>query len=154
MDNKQNDAMVILKLYELRRDEQLRRARAWYFTEFNPTSGKEIVLLDLSGERTSANFRMVTSYWDMACSLVNNGAIDEKLFLDANTEQVVVFAKLQPHLAEVRELFGESDYLENLEKLVMRVPQVENKLANRRKLMERWRTETPSQANKMVENAA
>lgn len=138
MDNKQTDVMAILKLYELRRDEQMRRARQWYLTEFNPTSGKEIVILDLSGERESANFRMVTSFWDMACSLVNNGAIDEKLFLDANTEHIVVFAKLQPHLSEVRELFGEPDYLENLEKLVSKIPDVESKLENRRKLMARW----------------
>lgn len=137
-NNKQADVMAILKLYELRRDEQLRRARQWYLAEFNPTSGKEIVILDLSGERESANFRMVTSFWDMACSLVNNGAIDEKLFLDANTEHIVVFAKLQPHLAEMRELFGEPDYLDNLEKLVSKIPDVESKLENRRKLMARW----------------
>ena len=154
MNDKQTDAMTILKLYELRRDERLRRARQWYFTEFNPTSGKEIVILDLSGERESANFRMVVSYWDMACSLVNNGAIDEKLFLDANTEHVVVYAKLQPHLFEMRELFGEPDYLENLENLVLRTPQVKHKLVNRRKLLELWKTETPSQPDKMVKNVA
>lgn len=141
-NNKQADVMAILKLYELRRDEQLRRARQWYLAEFNPTSGKEIVILDLSGERESANFRMVTSFWDMACSLVINGAIDEKLFHGANTEHVVVFAKLQPHLAEMRELFGEPDYLENLEKLVSKIPNVESKLENRRKLMARWAMKT------------
>ena len=130
--------MVILKLYELRRDEQMRRARQWFLTEFNPTSGKEIVMLDLSGERESANFRMVTSFWDMACSLVLNGGLDEQLFQAANTEHVVVYAKLQPFLAEIRELFGESDYLENLEKLVLKIPDVESKLENRRKLMARW----------------
>ena len=138
MDNKQNDAMAILKLYELRRDEQMRRARQWFLAEFNPASGKEIVILDLSGERESANFRMVTSFWDMACALVINGAIDEKLFQASNTEHVVVYAKLQPHLAEMRELFGEPDYLENLEKLVLKIPNVESKLENRRKLMARW----------------
>ena len=130
--------MAILKLYELRRDERLRQARAWYLSEFNPTSGKEIVMLDLSGERESANFRMVTSYWDMACSLVINGGLDEQLFLGANTEHVVVYAKLQPHLAEIRELFNEPDYLENLEKLVSKIPDVESKLENRRKLMAHW----------------
>ena len=138
MDNKRQDVMAILKLYELRRDDKLRQARRWYFTEFNPTSGKEIVRLDVSGERESANFRMVTSFWDMACSFVNNGAIDEKLFLDSNTEHIFVFAVIEPYLAEMRELFGEPDYLENLEKLVTRIPNVEGKLENRRKLHRRW----------------
>ena len=137
-ENKNQDTMAILKLYELRRDERMRQARAWFLSEFNPTSGKEIVMLDLSGERESANFRMVTSFWDMACSLVINGGLDEQLFLGANTEHIIVYAKLQPHLAEIRELFSEPDYLENLEKLVSTIPDVESKLENRRKLMAHW----------------
>jgi hypothetical protein len=145
MDDKKQDVMAILKLYELRRDDKLRKARQWYFTEFNPTSGKEIVRLDLSGERESANFRMVTSYWDMACSFVNNGAIDEKLFLDANTEHIFVFAVIEPYLAEIRELFNEPDYLENLEKLVTGITNVKVKLENRRKLLQRWAIKNESQ---------
>ncbi|MFN7931217.1 MAG: hypothetical protein U0Y68_25470 [Blastocatellia bacterium] len=43
MDSKQSDVMAILKLYELRREEQMRRARKWFFTEFNPTSAADIV---------------------------------------------------------------------------------------------------------------
>ena len=138
MNEKSQDVTAILKLYELRRDPEMRRARQWYFTEFRPQSGRDIVRLDLSGERESANFRMVTSFWDMACSLVLNGAIDQKLFLDANTEHIFVYAALEPHLAEVRELFNEPDYLENLEKLVANIPNVNAKLENRRKLMEKW----------------
>lgn len=92
----------------------------------------------LSGEKQSAYYRMVTSHWEVAASLVNNGGIDEKLFLEANSEHVVVFAKLQPFIAEVRETIGEPDYLAHLERLVMRVPNVEKKLENRRRLLERW----------------
>ncbi len=64
--------------------------------------------------------------------------IDELLFQAANTEHIVVYAKLQPYLAEMRELFGEPDHLENLEKLLLKIPDVESKLENRRKLMTRW----------------
>ena len=81
---------------------------------------------------------MVASHWEVAAALVIGGGIDEKLFLAANTEHLVVFAKLQPFLAEIRETIGEPDYLSNLEQLVMRVPNVEKKLENRRKLIERW----------------
>lgn len=83
MENKQADVLAILKLYELRRDEEMRRARQWYFTEFNPTSAGDIAKLVISGEKESAYYRAVTSYWNMACSFVLNGAIDEKLFADA-----------------------------------------------------------------------
>ncbi|HEY6187288.1 MAG TPA: hypothetical protein VIW80_06410 [Pyrinomonadaceae bacterium] len=138
MDTKAQDALVIIKLYELRSEALMREARRWFFSEFAPQSGKEIVALLLSGEKQSAFYRMVASHWEVAASLVNNGGIDEKLFLEANSEHVVVFAKLQPFLAEVRELIGEPDYLAHLEQLAMKIPNIERKLENRRRLLERW----------------
>lgn len=138
MDTKPQDAMVILKLYEIRSESLMRTARAWFFSEFNPTSGLEILALLRSGERPSAYYRMVSSHWEVAASLVNNGGIDEKMFLEANSEHLVVFAKLQPFLAEIRETIGEPDYLAHLERLVAKVPNMERKLENRRGLIERW----------------
>ena len=138
MDTKPQDALVILKLYELRSESLMRAARAWFFTEFSPQSGREIVALLQSGEKQSAYYRMVASHWEVAAALVNSGGIDEAMFLAANTEHLVVFAKLQPFVAEIRETIGEPDYLANLEQLVMRAPNVEKKLENRRRLIGRW----------------
>ncbi len=130
--------MVILKLYELRRDEQMRASRQWFFSEFAPKSAMDIIALFRDGERASANFRMIISYWDMASSLVLNGAIDEKTFLDANTEHIFIYAKIQPFLAEIRELFGEPDYLQNLETLVLRIPNIEQKIEGGKRLFKLW----------------
>ena len=138
MDTKPLDVIAILKLYEMRSEGLMREARSWFFTEFAPQSGKDIVRLMLSGQKQSAFYRMVVSHWDVAASFVNNGGIDEKLFLEGNSEHIVVFAKLQPFINEVRETIGEPDYLANLERLVMRVPDIEKKLENRRRLLERW----------------
>lgn len=138
METKAQDALAIIKLYEVRSEARMREARSWFFSEFAPKSGKDILALLLSGEKQSAYYRMVASHWEVAASLVNNGGIDEQLFLDANTEHIVVFAKLQPFVAEIREALGEPDYLMHLEQLVMRVPNVEKKLENRRRLIERW----------------
>ena len=138
METKSEDALVIIKLYEIRSEARMREARSWFFSKFAPTSGKDVVALMLSGERQSAFYRMVASHWEVAAALVNNGGIDEKMFLEANTEHVVVFAKLQPFLAEIRETIGEPDYLAHLERLVMKVPNVEKKLENRRRMLERW----------------
>jgi hypothetical protein len=146
MDSKATDALVIMKLYEIRSEARMREARSWFFSEFAPQSGKDIVALLVSGENQSASYRMVTSHWEVAASLANNGGIDEQLFLDANSEHVVLFAKLQPFLAEIRETIGEPDYLAQLERLVMKVPNVEKKLENRRRLLERW-TQAKSQSN-------
>ena len=138
MESKQLDVQSILKLYELRRDEKMREARAWYFTEFNPTGATDIVKLMLSGQAESAQYRRVTSYWETAASLVNNGGIDEKLFLEANSEHLGIFAKLEPFIAEVREAFGDPKYLGHLEQLVMKVPNAQQILASRRKLFAGW----------------
>jgi hypothetical protein len=78
------------------------------------------------------------SYWETAASLVNNGGIDEKMFLEANSEHLGIFAKLEPFIAEVREAFGDKKYLGHLEQLVMKVPNAQQILAGRRKLFAGW----------------
>ena len=118
MSDKYEDANLILKLYDLRREEVMRKARNWYIQEFNPESLQE--LSDVMMSDKSAYFRMVATYWDMAASLVNHGAINEEMFADANMEYVVVFAKVEPFIDEARATFGAPNYLGNLEKLVMR----------------------------------
>lgn len=116
----------------------MRLARQWYFTDFAPTSAMDIAALFRGGERASANFRMVTSYWDTAASLVLNGGIDQKMFLDANTEHVFVYAKIADFLPELRQIFREPDFLIHLENLVRSMPDFEGKMENRRLLIEIW----------------
>ena len=136
--SKQEDVLAMLKLYELRRDEQMRAARQWYFSDFAPASAMDIIALYRGGERASAHFRMVASYWDTACSLVLNGGIDQKMFLDANTEHVFVYAKISDFLPEVRELFREPDYMVHLETLVRSLPDFEAKMESRKRLIAIW----------------
>ena len=138
--------MAILKLYELRRDEQMRAARQWYFSEFAPRSAMDIAALFRGGERASANFRMVTSYWDTAASLVLNEGIDRKMFLDANTEHVFIYAKIEQFLPEVRELFRDPDYLIHLETLVRSLPDLDAKMESRKRLIGLW-SPPPSDAS-------
>src|SRR5882672_8777686 len=123
---KQEDANLILRLYEIRRDPVMRDARNWFFT-FNPTTPAEYMEA-LMGEH-SGHLRMVTSYWDMAASLVNNGAIDEQMFNDANGEHLFVFAKIEPVLEEMRQKTNQPDFLKNFEGLIRRVPENKEKLA-------------------------
>ena len=147
--SKQEDVIAILKLYELRRDEQMRLARQWYFTEFAPRSAMDIVALYRCGERASANFRMVTSYWETAASFVLNGGIDRKMFLAANTEHVFIYAKIADFLPDVREMFREPDFLIHLEELVRSLPDFEAKMESRKRLIALWNstpTDTPAAA--------
>src|SRR5215212_5047254 len=99
MTDKGKDADLILRLYEIRREETMRRARAWFISEFDPESVRDV--FDALGGKHSADFRMVSSYWDMAAAFVHFGAIDEEMFNAINTEHVAVYAKLRPFLVEL-----------------------------------------------------
>ena len=120
-------ADLLLRLYDLRREATMREARQWFVT-FNPDSADDMIAA-VRGEH-SAHFRMVTSFWDMAASFVNNGAIEEKMFNDANGEHVFVMAKLVPFLAEYRERTGQAQFLKQLETLTHRMPNARERLAS------------------------
>lgn len=126
MSAKYEDARLILKLYELRRETVLRQARNWFFRDFQPTSAASIFEV-LKGEH-SAYYRMVTTYWEMACTLVTHGAIDAEMFRQANGEHIYVFAKLEPFLADLRKEYGNPQLLGNLEKLVRSMPNADSVL--------------------------
>ena len=135
MSNKQEDANLILRLYELRREETMRRARDWFTTEFNPESTDDLLAVMVGAH--NAAYRMVTTYWDMAAAFVNHGAIDEQLFNDIHFEHIAVYAKIQPFLAEFRTRTNAPYYLTHLEQLVTRMPDIEERLAVMRRFMKR-----------------
>ncbi|HVG31302.1 MAG TPA: hypothetical protein VM864_16445 [Pyrinomonadaceae bacterium] len=151
MSKEHESADLILKLYDLRREAVMRQARDWYFT-FNPETIEEVVAA-ARGEK-SAYFRMVVSYWDMACSLVNNGAIDEQMFADANGEQNYVFAKLHPFITQMRELSKQPQYLANLEKYVMRQPDAEQRMESLRAFAKQMNAQRAAAAGQPREGAA
>ncbi len=130
MSTKAESAELILKLYDLRREAVMREARQW-FAGFNPQSAQEVA--DTLAGENAAYFRMVTSYWDMAAAFVNQGAIDEQMFNEANAEHAFIFAKIEPLLEELRAMFGPL-IVPNLEKLVMRMPDAKERMAQMREM--------------------
>jgi len=129
--SKQEEAGLILKLYELRREETMRKARDWYFREFNPQSMADFNTAML-GEH-SGYLRMVVSYWDMAAALVNNGAISLELFNDSNSEHMAVFSKIEPLLSEIRAFAPQ--FALNVEKLIDATPDGRKRVASIRERM-------------------
>lgn len=132
---KHEDADLILKLYDLRREPVMREARNWMFT-FNPTSVQD-VMEAMMGEH-SGHLRMVISYWDMACAMVTNGAIDEELFNQTNGEHIFVYMKIQPVIEGLRAMFDNQEFLKNLETVVKRIPDIETKLPAMRERMAKF----------------
>jgi hypothetical protein len=136
--SKQDEGSLILKLYELRREETMRQARNWYFAEFNPESVADFSSA-MFGEH-SGHLRMVTTYWDMAAALVNNGAISMEMFNAANGEHIGVFAKVEPLLKEIRAAFA-SEYLEQFEKLIDATPDGRKRTSEARERMKQYRSQ-------------
>ena len=133
--NKAESADLILKLYETRREPVMREARKW-MVGFSPESVEDIIHAMID-EESGAYYRMVTTYWDMAASFVNHGAIDEEMFNETQGEYILVFSKIEPFLAELREKFNSPKMYANLEKLIMKMPQAKEMLAGRREMMKR-----------------
>jgi hypothetical protein len=133
-------ANLLLKLYELRTEPTLRAARAWFGFEFHPQSAKEVLATWLGPGYASAPYRMVTTHWDMAASLVVQGAIPVEMFNAANTEHFVTYAKLRPFLADVRAGAGNPDYLSNLESVATAGANAEERLAMYQRYLDRQRT--------------
>jgi hypothetical protein len=122
---------LILKLFELRRDPLLREARDWFLRSFHPDSVDDVVAV-LAGEH-EAKYRMVLGYWDMAATMVGQGACDREMFLDANPEIWATFAKVHHLLDGLREVAGDPRYLHHLEKVVTSVPGAAERMETLRK---------------------
>ena len=115
-----HDAQLILKLYDLRREEEMRKARHWLTAEFWPQSADEFIkVVNSFPSQENAWFRQVGGYWDMAASLVLHGALNEELFLQPGCcgEMFFIFAKVRPFLKEFRAKTNNPDAFANIEKI-------------------------------------
>src|SRR5487761_869409 len=110
------DAEIILKLYDLRREAEMRQARKYIATEFWPNTFEDLQNTILGGGDGNRYFRQVYGYWEMAAALAVHGAVHEELFLECEFEMFFAYAKIQPHLPEMRK--NNPDFLGNIDKLL------------------------------------
>jgi hypothetical protein len=122
-----HDAELLLQLYDLRREEKLRLARAWFAREFQ--ADLEFARQYPPGSEENAFFRMVVSYWEMAASIVNNGLISQELFFESTGEFFGVWEKVKPSIETLRENFKNPHLWKNLELLAAHYEDWMNKRA-------------------------
>ena len=111
-----HDAELILRLYELRREPVMREARA-YFVTLPPALDSFLAVIADPTSKENSYVRQVCGYWDMVASLVVHGTLSSALVFDTCQEMYLVYAKIQPHLAALREKMGVTDFLMNLQKV-------------------------------------
>ena len=117
------DAHLILQLYDLRRETEMRKARHWWGAEFFPQSADEFLRVSQAAGTQENNWlRQPLGYWGMTASFVLKGVLNEELFLEPafSGEMFLIFAKLQPILKELREKLGDPRAFHNLEELATR----------------------------------
>jgi hypothetical protein len=112
-----HDAELLLRLYDLRREEKLRQARDWFTREFRVDSFEDFTRRYPPGSQENTFFRMVVGYWDLAASIVNNGLIKEEFFFENTTEFYVVWMKVKPFISAGREAYKNPHVWSNLETL-------------------------------------
>jgi hypothetical protein len=100
-----HDVDVILKLYELRREDRMRKARASLFG-YKASNFAQHQAACPPGSDQEAYFRMVTTYWDMASSFVTSGAVNKDLFLQSAGEMLFVWEKTKGTIADMRTATG------------------------------------------------
>ena len=140
-----SDAELILKLYDLRREAEMRKARHWWFADFWPDNADDFMKVALApGTQENNWLRQVGGYWDLAASLVVHGVLSEALFLEPSFsgEMFFVFGKIHPFLKELREKLQSPYMMANIEKVIKnsktgreRLKFFEQRLAARRKMI-------------------
>jgi hypothetical protein len=111
---------LMLKLYEIRREEKLREARKWYFANFNPASFDDVVKYFMSPGEEGGYIRMVVSYWDMVANYASRGLLDEEFLFETTGEQWLIWERLKPAIAGWREAFKNPHTFSHLEAHVQR----------------------------------
>jgi len=117
------DAELLLRLYELRREEKLRRAREWLAGKFQADSKEDFDRQYPLGSEENAFFRMAVSYWDMAASLVNHGLLKEDLFFENTGEFWLAWEKIRHLAPAIREARKNPLAWKNLETLARKYEQ-------------------------------
>jgi hypothetical protein len=136
------DAHLILKLYELKREAEMRKARNWWVMEFWPASAEDFMKVAQGGATQESQWmRQVTSYWGIAASFVLEGVLNEELFLRPafSGELFLMFGKVHPFLNELREKMNEPQLFGDIEEVINQTKWGRERLKFVLKRLEQWR---------------
>ena len=110
-----DDANLILRLYEMRREDRMRRARAWFTSQFKVKTWEELQKLAPGGSDENASYRMVVTYWDMVASFITSGVLHRDLFFQSGRELLLVWERMRDVLPEVRQQYKDPNFWPHLE---------------------------------------
>ena len=111
-----DDVNLILKLYDMRREERLRAARQWFTANFKAVQTLEdFQRLCPPGSDANASYRMVTTYWEMVASFITSGVLHRELFYQSGRELLLVWVRVREVLPQIRDAYKNPTELRNVE---------------------------------------
>lgn len=110
-----DDVNLILKLYDMRREDRLREARKWFTGSFKVKTFDDFTKLCPPGSEPNASYRMVTTYWEMVASFITSGVLDPELFYQSGRELLFVWERVRDIVPAIRETYKNPRELKNLE---------------------------------------
>ncbi len=110
-----DDANLILRLYEIRREDKMRAARTWFASSFRPKSIDEMNLVAAPGTPENASLRQVTSYFEMVASFITAGVLNKDLYFQSGGELLLTYLRIRTILPAMREMMKNPTAFKNLE---------------------------------------
>ncbi|BDC47818.1 hypothetical protein F183_A01340 [Bryobacterales bacterium F-183] len=115
-----DDANLILRLYEMRRETKMREARAWFVKNFYCKTVEEYQHVAPPGTDENAYMRQVITYWEMVASLITSGVLNEHLFFQSGQELLLVWTRIEKVCPTLRSAFGNPGMWRNIEEVAGR----------------------------------
>jgi hypothetical protein len=137
-----SDAQLILQLYDLRREPEMRKARHWWMADFWPKNADDFTkVANAMGTQENNWLRQVGGYWGMAAAFVLQGVLSQELFLRpaVSGEMFVMFAKIHPFLTELREKLGDPEAFGDIQKVILKTDWGRERLKFMEKRIQTWR---------------
>lgn len=143
-----NDVDLVLKLYDLRREAEMRKARK-FVMEFQPQTLADLLEVMNWEHPENAHLRQVVSYWEMVADFAARGLLHPELFAAHCGEGLVVYAKFLPFRDEVRASYNPR-FLMNLQRAVESHPAVAEKAKTIGEMLARMAAQAAASAKKTV----
>jgi hypothetical protein len=111
-----DDANLILRLYEMRREARMRQARTWFTAHCKGVQTfDDLLKLAPAGSDENASYRQVVTYWDLVASFIVSGILHRELFFQSGRELLLVWERVRGLVPSMREAYKDPNYLRNLE---------------------------------------
>ncbi len=146
-DPDRGDVDLVLKLYDLRREKEMRKART-FIGGFEPKTVDDVKAVAMNWKhKENAHFRQVLTYWGMVADFVNRGFLHPEMFAVHCGEAVFVYAKFEALLPQIRAEINPM-FMAGVEQAIKSHPAVQTKLDQIRQMRAKLAASAPPAGKK------